>query len=386
MEKDDELMAPRRKLDPTMLETAVTSVATQEVSKGTPRSEDPNFGVFATPINEDILVYIPRGTWVVEGENGSETRYLKAWLHDVKEGKMYKQLRSIRGLTADQSPAFKELGYDGECPLDEATKEEWELYNIKLEAALKAAGLTLNDPDESIKPIRKRILDERTIKNAEEYITFPVCIIPRKDSTKPAEKMFPADDALDGVQVVFVTWRKDRYEKSLLSVLDVLPDAPTHPAGLFFFWKFTYDTKGKPATARDSAREATYNVVQQQATLDRLEPLREALEAKAIAFTPEKAAEVIVANQFWYKEDLQAEVDKFMSKVRAQLRMARGSEGEAPALNAGSATAGLEGGNPLSGFVAPGGGQAAGASNGITITPDDADMGVASTDGAPLSL
>lgn len=386
-------MAPRKKLDPTLLAQAVSGVATQVISKGTPRTDDPKFPVFETPVNQDILVYIPRVS-VVEGENGEEMRTLRSWLHDIRNGKQYMQLRSIKGLTADMSPAYAELGYDGECPLDEATKEEWELYNIKYPQAVAAAGLSMEDSDELLKPIRTRVLDERTIRNAEEYITFPVCIIPRKESNKPNEKMFPADNALEGVKVVFVTWKYSRYEKSLLSELEVLADAPSHPAGQYFLWKFTYDAKGKQHNARDSAKEAKYSVIQQAAPLAKLNEIREELEEMAKEFTPEKAAEVIVCNQFWYKEDLQAEVDKFMQKTRMMLRQAQSSS-DAPSLNpgapaGGTAAIGTGAGNPLANFSAGGDATAAGAgaSTGISISADEGDLGVAdgNGEGGPVAL
>ena len=120
----------RRKVDPAMLGTLVKGAEDQEISRGPKRTSDPNFPVFATPVNQDILVYVPR-TNVVAGENGEEMKMLPVHIHDWHNGKQYGQLRCINNLVGD---VYEQLGYDGTCPACEATQECWELYNIKLEA------------------------------------------------------------------------------------------------------------------------------------------------------------------------------------------------------------------------------------------------------------
>ncbi len=332
-------MARRRAVvDPAMLQGLVNSSMTQEVQRGTPKTSDPAFPVFATPVNRDIIVYIPH-TNVVSTENGEIMQVLPSHIHDTVQGKSFSSIRCISGLSG---PQFDELGYDGTCPACEAMSDVWELYKVKLEAEAKRYGITdvQDDPNDTLGPIRKRILAERAIKDVEEYVTFTAVIIPTK------AKYTPTDDAMDNLEPVFVHWRKQRYEDNITAELDKMMNPPSHPAGLFWYWKFSYDTKGKEATPRDSAKNAKYSVISDPQALAIFEPFREKAEEVAKEFTLLKAAEVVIAVQFLYKEDLQAEVDGLMSKTRQLLKMANQGGGVQPAIG----TPQQQGANPLANF------------------------------------
>jgi hypothetical protein len=218
--------------------------------------------------------------------------------------------------------------------------EVWELYNMKIDAIAKQFGVTpQNDPQEVLKPHREKILrEEMDLKNSEEFVTFPVVIIPQKS------KLVPADDAAQKMQAFFVTWRKKRYDEGIIQkALGSMLNNPGHPGGLFMLWQFTYETGGKEATVMQSARNAAYKVITEQQVLNTLEPLRSIAEAKAKPFDLVKASEVLVANQFMYKEDLAIEVDKALKRTRQVLEAAQVKG--VPALNAGGAT------NPVGGNV-----------------------------------
>lgn len=266
---------------------------------------------------------------------------LNALIHDGKNGKQFTSVRCISGL---HNEFFEQLGYDGTCPACEAMHEVWDLYNVKMKAEAAKWGIDpQNDPADSLKPHREKILGEMDLKNAEEYVTFPIVIIPTK------AKMTPADDALTTMRVEFVTWRKKRYNDAIIATLDTMMNNPGHPAGLFWMWKFSYDTQGKQANARDSAKNAKYAVINDASALPLLEPLRAAAEEKAKEFTLIKAAEVIVANQFLFKEDVDAEVRKIMSRTRQLLQLSSVS-GTQQQLPAGQPVGQLGGANPLANF------------------------------------
>lgn len=332
----------RRVVDTKLLQGLVDGSANQEIQKGTPRTTDPNFPVFATPVNSDILVYVPM-TNTVTDENGMDMKVLHSHIHDAKIGKGFTSIRCISGLSAN--PAFDALGYDGTCPACEATREAWELYRLKLDAEAKRIGIDpQNDANDVLKPAREKILGEMDIKGAEEYVTFPIVIIPTK------AKFQPADDALQNLQVVFVHWRKKRYDDAIIGALDTMMVNPGHPAGMFWLWKFTYDTQGKQANARDSAKNAKYTPITDQNAMTMLDQFKPVAEEKAKEFTLLKAAEVVVATQFLYKEDMEVEVNKVMSKTRQLLELAQ--VGGAPALGApaGQPVGQLGAGNPLANF------------------------------------
>lgn len=339
-------MAQRKAvIDTSMLQGLVEGASHQELQRGNPKSTDPKFPVFSTPVNEDIIVYIPRTNMRVD-ENGEDMAYLSSLIHDGRLGRQFVNFRCISGLTGN--PAFDQLGYDGTCPACDAVQEAWELYRLKLDQEARRLGVDpQNDPGDTLKPVREKILREMDLKNAEEFVTFPIVIIPTKG------KFQPADDATEKMQVVFVTWRKKRYQDSILAGLDQLMTNPGHPAGLFWYWKFSYDTQGRQATAMQSARNAKYNVITDGQALEVFNKFKSVAEEKAKEFTLLKAAEVVVANQFITREDLEVEVNKVMSKTRSMLELAKTSG--TPQLGAGQDGSQVGGAsNPLAGFgVAP---------------------------------
>jgi hypothetical protein len=245
------------------------------------------------------------------------------------------------------------LGYDGSCPACEAVKDCWALYNRKLEAEAKELGIDpQNDSGDVLKSARRKILDEMDMKGTEEYVTFPIVIIPTiEGSIKPDPK------ALNNLQVQFVVWTKKRYEKNIIGALDSLMENPGHPGGMFWVWKFSYDTGGKQANARDSAKNAKYMPITDGNFLNVLNPAKATLDKAAADFTNEKANEVIISNQFMYKEDLEDRVNKIMAKTRNLLSLSETESLGAPALGA----------NPLASFGALPDGKAPAGDFGLTF-------------------
>ena len=305
-----------KKVDLKLLSQLNESAKGQEIKKGSSKSTDPNFPVFRTPINEDILVYIPKTNLIVTPD-GEDMNLLETYVHSYKEGQLYGQRRCINGLSGG---VFNELNYDGVCPACEATKDEWALYNNKLAAEAQKIGIDpQNDPGDVLKTARQRILGEMAMKKSEEYVTFPIVIIPTQG------KMQPTPDAMDNLEVVYVTWRKKRYEDNISSSLDALMSNPGHPAGMFWVWKFSYTTDAQKANARDSAKNAKYVPITEAKAINFLSQYAPKAEEAAREFTNDKATEVLLANQYLYKEDLEAEVDKIMKKTRSLLELSEAS-------------------------------------------------------------
>ena len=323
-----------RKVDVSLLAQLNAGVEKQEIKKGGfSRTSDPKFPVFSTPINTDILVYIPN-TNVIQTENGSEMKLMNVHTHTYREGNITGMLRCISGL---EGGVYSEvLGYDGTCPACDAVKDCWALYNRKLEAEAQKLGIDpQNDTGDVLKATRRKILDEMDMKGTEEYVTFPIVIIPTQEKS-----IKPTPDALKNLQVQYVVWTKKRYEKNIIGALDSLMENPGHPGGMFWVWKFSYDTGGKQANARDSAKNAKYMPITDGNFLNVLNPAKATLDAAAKEFTNEKAAEVIISNQFMYKEDLEEKVNKIMAKTRQLLSLSETESLGAPALGA----------NPLANF------------------------------------
>ena len=330
----------KRVVDPSKLQGLVQASQNQEIIKGNPRSTDPNFPVFGTPTGEDIIVYIPRVNLKV-GENGETMDLLTSYIHDGRIGKRFTSLRCINGLHGN--PLYDELGYDGSCPACEAIVDVWELYNIKMANEAKRMGINIQeDTTDALKTVRETFLREMDLKGAEEYVTFPIVIIPQK------AKFIPTDTAAKDMEVQFVHWRKKRYDDKILGALESMLNNPGHPAGQFMFWKFTYDTQGKQAEAMHAAKNAKYSVLTDAEILKNLEPLRASAEEKAKDFTNVKAVEVIVANQFMYLDDIKVEVDKILQKTRSTLELHR--QGQTPQIGTGGVAPQIGMGNPLESF------------------------------------
>ena len=304
-----------RKVDINLLAQLNAGAEKQEVKKGGfSRTSDPKFPVFSTPINKDILVYIPN-TNVIQTENGSEMKLMNVHTHTYREGNITGMLRCISGL---EGGVYTEvLGYDGTCPACEAVKDCWALYNRKIDAEAKKLGIDpQNDTGDVLKSTRRKILDEMDMKGTEEYVTFPIVIIPTQEG-----KMVPTNDAMNNLQVQFVVWTKKRYEKNIIGALDSLMENPGHPGGMFWVWKFSYDTGGKQANARDSAKNAKYMPITDGSYLNVLNPAKAGLDKAAAQFTNEKAAEVIISNQYMYKEDLEDKVNKMLDEADAMAEL-----------------------------------------------------------------
>lgn len=325
-----------KKVDVSLLSQLNAAAEGQEIKRGGfSRTTDPNFPVFATPVNKDILVYIPM-TNVVQTENGSDMKLLSVHTHTYREGQYTSMMRCISGLDA---PIYSEaLGYDGTCPACDAVRECWQLYNVKLEAEAKRLGIDpQNDTGDILKSARRKILDEMDMKSPEEYVTFPIVVIPT------GEKFQPIPDFMKNLQPQFVVWTKKRYERNIVGAMDSMMNNPGHPGGMFWIWKFTYDTGGKQANARDSAKNARYMPVTDGDFLKAMSKVKPALEQAAAGFTNEKASEVILSNQFLFKEDLEAKVNKIMAKTRSLLSLS-----ETESLSAGTPAIGT---NPLASFA-----------------------------------
>jgi len=302
----------RPKIDPTKLVGMVDSARNQEAVGGFSLTDDPNFPTMPTPVNKKVLVYIPT-VGLRRDEGGVETwDVLTALVHRYKQAKNTNTFRCIHGLAGD---AFDELGYDGTCPACEAVNEGWELFNAKLDHIAQMKGIDRqNDPGNALKDDRAKANAERPIDGAEEFIAFPVVVIPWD-----AKNQVPEPNALEEMKPYFVYWRKERFDDSLMKQVNSLIPAPTHPAGLFWIWDFTYDTGGKQPNARDSAKNASYSIIQSAQLIQQWEPLRQKAEELAKDFTIYKAAEVLKPVQFMTKEELTREVGKIMSKTRAIL-------------------------------------------------------------------
>lgn len=312
--------------DASKLGAMITASQDQKVIKGVQKSKDPDFPVFGTPLNEDVLLYIPKTNMVVD-ENGEQLQILHSVIHDYKEGKAFGSTRCIRGLNDE---VYKELGYDGDCPFCKAMNECWDLYNKKIALKAKEVHLEKNsdgswdDPNNLLEPFKKAYMREMAINQPTEYVTFPIVVIPKApNSAKPAE------DAMEKMKVYWLHWRKQRYEEKLIKPLDSLEENPGHPAGLVWLAKYTYDTKGQKPDPMLAAKNASYSICQNQTIF---KDLIIKAEEMAKPFTLIKAVETVIAVDFLSSDDMKKKVDTIMKDTRAKLAVLSSDKEEVKAI------------------------------------------------------
>lgn len=339
-------MALKKITDPALINEFVTGATNQVVSSSTPKSDDPNFPVFRTPLEKDLIVYFPKVC--VTTVDGQEVyNPLVSHAHAVRKGaKQFLTYRCISGLSGG---AYENLHYDGTCPFCDGLATCWDLYNEKMARKAAEMGIDLqNDTADTMKPYRQQFIQEMAIKKSEEYVTFPIVII-SDTGTIP--------QSLDAAkcEAQFVTMRKDTFEQKIMDPLTKQAVPIAHPGGLFFKWCFTYDTKGKPANVRDAAKNAQYLPIVDAGGVNALSPFVPNAEAAAQKFTNAQAASCVIMNQFYDKEDLVKEVDAILADTNRTLSVLKqGAPAVAPvnALpNVGSGVAGalaaFGGGTPV---------------------------------------
>lgn len=363
-------MAGKKTFDPATLTSMVKLAQGQDTSTKVQTTSDPNFKTFQTPVNQRILIYFPR-TNVTSDENGETMGKLPVLMHTGKGGGMFHSFRCIRGLAGNE--ITDSLGYDGECPACREMEAVWDLYNHNLDTALAKVGLDKDVADkDTLKPYKEQAREQMDLSMANEYTTFPVVIIPID-----AEKKVTAD-AWDNLEPVFCTFSDKRWNEKIQATLENLMEGPSHPAGTFWMWDFTYDAEGKQHTAKLSANKARYSLVQDAGFLARMEKEKryEILEEAAKDYTLEKAVEVVYSNQFLPIDEVEAKTRKCVArtkKVLEQVKMA--PQG---ALPQGQAPQGLQvGANPLASFGADAGQAAQAAQPGQAAAPNGVGVGQA---------
>lgn len=311
--------------DASKLGQMIAASQGQKVIKGVQKTKDPDFPVFGTPVDKDILIYIPR-TNITSDENGETMGVLHSVIHDYKEGRQFGSLRCIKGL---DNEVFSELGYDGECPLCKALNECWALYNQYVDLKAKQLNLkknadgTYDDPEELLKPYKEQYRKEMAINQPTEYVTFPIVVIPKAPAAAK-----PAEGWEKEAKAYWLHWRRERYEEKILKQLDSLDENPGHPAGLIWLAKYTYDTKGAKADPMLAAKNATYSICQNQS---KFEDVMRKGEELAREFTIQKAVETVIAVDFKSVNEIERKLSSIMKDTRNKLAILSGGGADSTA-------------------------------------------------------
>ena len=321
---------PIKKLTPVKIEAnsqLAAQTMAQSLSKVAPKSKDPvNYPVFEVPVNSKVLVYVPNHV-VTNADGVEELRMDKPLIHSVKDGSRFAYYRCINGLNS------AEYGYDGTCPLCEGVSEPWEYAKEFIASMCKSNNLNPEDKDnDTVKKIRSNAFQDRVLKEATRYFTFPIVVIDTVGND--CKTIMRGPDNNVQFKIMWYTITETQYNDKWKKSLDSLEDEPTHPGGHFFVLNYSYTPKSGEPNKRDSAR----NLVVSVKSAKSMDGLRKQFDALTEDWTPEKAMEMVLNNNFYSKEDLQYVTDTVLENTRNQLALLRSANAIAES-NASSAPA-----------------------------------------------
>jgi len=297
----------------------------QKVSK----SLDPvNFPVFEIPTGKKVLIYVPNHTTVVDDRE--ELCMDKPLIHPVQDGSSFLSYRCISGLVANDENG--DVIFNGTCPLCDSTAPLWELANLRIKQKCRPLNLDPNDKEDTqVKAIRSAEFSARILKESIRYYTFPIVVI----NTKNDDGRTPVTDESNQF-ICTPMWyhiSEAQYNKSWSTCLEGIEDDPTHPGGRFFTLNYTYDTKGKEANKRDSARNLTVIARNFKGS----DKLKKALDDATVEWTPSKARETVVTNLLYSYNDLDEISKELLSGPMDMINLLKASEESIPS--------GIEGGD-----------------------------------------
>lgn len=284
--------------------------ATQTTDNVTPKSTDPvNFPVFDIPVNAKVLVYVPKHT-VMDEEGNEDLRMDKPLIHMVMDGKRFKKMRCVRGLS-------EAAGYSGTCPICEGEGEPWDLANEEIKDQCRARGLDPNaSDDEAVKTIKRDCYSKRVIKQADRYYTFPIVVI-ETDPNNFKRVIMDEETGMPKHKAMWYTISASSYEKKWKKALEGMEDEPNHPGGECFILNYTYESKSGEYNKRDSAREL--QVVPKK--ISGMSEFYAQCDKETEEWDAVKAFSTVYDNMYYAEEDLEKEVARLLTPTREKLAL-----------------------------------------------------------------
>ncbi|MDR0918517.1 MAG: hypothetical protein LBM93_04620 [Oscillospiraceae bacterium] len=337
------LKAKKREIPAEELAVALKMSAENAGVSVVAKTLDKDFPVFDVPVNDKVLIYVPK----VAGPNG-EFADMEDFLMD-RFGAHYciqgKQGQYIRCVDKVELPSYD---LDGTCPFCGASKEVWDLTRARFRDIARAKGLDpeAEDTREALKNEYSALCKQQVIGNPTVKVTFPIVVIDTKIDDKTGKHTTTpviGEDKQLSWRVMWYTCSEKAYTdiwlKSLESFSDENGETPATPVGNFFVLDYTY-TPGvnqKP-TKRDSVRELK---VMGKPMAEKFNQVKPVFDKAAKDWTPTKAAEVVIDNVLYTKEELETACDDYMKDTRAKLAVyeMQGETGSTALVTLGTAAA-----------------------------------------------
>lgn len=284
------------------------------------KSYDESFPVFDIPAGNKVLVYVPNHT-VMTAEGVSSIRCDRFLAHPCRNGKQFETVRCSNGTV---SPT---LHLDGTCPLCNSVEKCWELYNAQYADMCRAKGIDASTEDgyKAAQPIRDELRSKFAVGKSEMWLTFPIVVIEceERDGIGTGIAKKDANGRING-KVYFYSIRESTYTDKWVKPLDSLSvdSVITHPAGTWATLNYQVtDNTGKVVQnpkARDAAKSLTVSYKQMPPEYNQWAEYFDKLTEE---WTPEKAMEVLVANQLRSMEEMVEANDILMKKTNEMLAL-----------------------------------------------------------------
>lgn len=292
-------------------------------ASGVQKSFDPeNFPVFDIPVNQKVLIYVPNHV-TVDSEGVTSMIVDKFAAHPVRDGRTFLDIRCTSGVVAES------LGLHGECPLCECNQEIWSLFNFERDDIARTKGIIKDDKNpeafrEAMKDDTKKLMDDRAVKPAEVWITFPIVVIDceEKDGVKTTTPKKNAEGKISGKVYWYQIREKtyiDKWLKGLESAVDAEGNELTHPAGQWIILNYTFRDADK-VSARDAKMQSAKNLAVS------VRPMGDSYNAWATYFdslteewTPKKAQDTCLLNAVRDKAEMTDVTNTVMRPVRDKI-------------------------------------------------------------------
>lgn len=337
------LARPTSKISGAKLKGLKAQIEKQEISTSAPKTSDPSrpfFDRFRVKAGERDIVYIPNHTVEINGDQ--ELRMDIPLLHTVHpDQNTWSKVRCVRGIVSE------EAGLDGTCPLCEAASTGFEYAKAVLAAKFQGSGVNVEDrTDPTVKSARSEIYRDRPIHTAEEYRTFPICIL--QEERNAEGKLVPVLDENGHFvfETQYYTVSERGWVKNWATIFDDMDedeDIPETIAGRFFTLRYgSMDADGKRPSPRDAAKDLQIKP-RKTPTKNGVPVDVSYMDKFTEDWDEDNMREVIFENQVYSVEDLRKLIEPIEARMRATIDMlASGSN--AGAVNSGPSLDALTGG------------------------------------------
>jgi len=293
-----------RKFSQDEIKKVAEAAQAQQIQRGTPKSFDPvNFPVFTLPAEKKLLIYVPNH--VEETADGFEVRNDHAYYHTIQDGRTFRKIRSLSGLDLE--------GYSGNCPMQEAVSDCFELANLRIDRELRARGLNGADGEnQDVRDIKRNNYQKNVISNINEAWTFPIAVFEYSEDGRSIDPEYKLYWLVAGKSV----WDK------LHTVVDAgdfdNPEDATIAGKIFVYNAL------KVTSLRDAPRNAAF-LLKDRAKFD--QDLLKKIDNETVEWNQEKSIETVIQNAYFPEEDLISYIEDLMAPVRQQIEVLK-AEGD----------------------------------------------------------